>query len=167
MSSVIVVTIDAYYKKKTHILAPAYRPQPYLPTCTVRSGHAHFRMRPVLLSALPVVVAPLILALLAARHVSGFGHRGLAMSTFLGPSRRIGTSRRQPQRQQHQQHFRRCSPRLAMTATGEDEWVFDVLFTGTGQSSSVPLLKHAVRGTCKVCNDALMRPGSKNKYDGQ
>jgi len=51
-----------------------------------------------------------------------------------------------------------------MTSAGEDEWVFDVLFTGTGQSSSVPLLKHAVRGTCKVCDDALLRPGSKNKY---
>ena len=47
---------------------------------------------------------------------------------------------------------------------GEDEeYVFDVLFTGTGQSSSVPLIKHALHGTCKVCEDALNRPGSKNK----
>jgi hypothetical protein len=127
-------------------------------------------MRPVSLSALLVVSAPLITVLLllptsteAARHVSGFGQHGLATSAFLGPSRRSGLSRQQPPLQQQQQHQHR-SPRLAMTAVGEDEWVFDVLFTGTGQSSSVPLLKHAVRGTCKVCDDALLRPGSKNKY---
>lgn len=35
---------------------------------------------------------------------------------------------------------------------------------GTGQSSSVPLLKHILQpGKCEVCDDALTRPGSKNK----
>ncbi len=51
------------------------------------------------------------------------------------------------------------------TTADADDLVFDVLFTGTGQSSSVPLLKHVLHKTgttCKVCEDAMV-PGSKNK----
>lgn len=104
----------------------------------------------------------------AAAHaiVSGLGHGREAWPLgsglgFLRPSRRLGGKR-------IYQGGRR-SARLAMVAgasTDTDEWVFDVCFTGTGQSSSVPLLKHAVRGTCKVCDDALLKAGSKNKYVG-
>jgi len=88
-------------------------------------------------------------------------------SAFLGA--RIG-------RQRHHRlatAFAGVSPpprRMATTTLGasgndaEDPWVFDVLFTGTGQSSSVPLLKHIVEpGKCETCHDALTRPGSKNK----
>jgi hypothetical protein len=165
MPPVVVTTIDAYYTNTAHFGPSLSTTATFTHMHSAYPGSAHFRMRPVFLSALPMVLAPLVLALLAARHVSGFGQHDLAMSAFLGPSRHSGLSRL-PQRQQHQQYQQRRSPYLAMTATGEDEWVFDVLFTGTGQSSSVPLLKHAVRGTCKVCNDALLRPGSKNKYEG-
>lgn len=61
-----------------------------------------------------------------------------------------------------QHHHTRSTTMMA----SNPDWVFDVVFIGTGQSSSVPLVKHVLGGEaskCNVCTDAFTRPGSKNK----
>jgi hypothetical protein len=128
---------------------------------------------PVLV-VLVLVVAFILLLDFTALASSSSPTRGRrasrAAAAFLGRPR-IGQRQRPPaaftaatSSGSSPRHMAMAAATAAVGQEEEDPWVFDVLFTGTGQSSSVPLLKHIVEpGKCAVCDDALKRPGSKNK----